>query len=497
MKQACRGRATGPASFSILPRGFAALVAILVLSFAGCAVGPNYSRPSAPVPEAYSGATNGWKVAQPQAHVPKGNWWEIFNDPELSRLEADAAAANQQLKAAVAAFDQARAYVDVTRSGLFPNIGLSPSAIREHDSGNRPINGASLHIPDTYSTFTVPLDASYEVDVWGRIRRNIESARASEAADADDVETTKLSIQAEVAGDYFTLHALDAEIALLKSSVAVFQKSLELTRNRRAGGIATDLDVSQAETVLKTTEAQLPVTILQRAKVEHALATLTGQPAPSFNEPKKIINLEPPVLPPGLPSELLERRPDIAAAERRMASANASIGVAQGAFYPSVQLNGLAGFESVSAGSLFDWSSRFWAIGPSLTIPLFEGGLLRANLRQAKAVYDQTVANYRQNVLTAFAEVEDNLAAQQLLATENAAETAALLSAQKTLDIANNRYRAGLVTYLEVATAQNAALDLERSIVLLHGDQLVATVALIKSLGGGWTAPPQAALKTR
>jgi len=469
----------------------------LLLSLAGCAVGPNYSRPSASVPEAYSGATNGWKIAQPQAHLPKGNWWEIFNDPELSRLEADAAVANQQLKAAVAAFEQARALVDVSRSGLFPTVGLSPSAIRERDSSNRPINGISGTNGITYNTFTVPLDASYEVDVWGRVRRSVESARAGEAASADDLETTRLSIQAEIATDYFTLHALDAEIALLKSSVEVFQKSLDLTRNRRAGGIATDLDVSQAETILKTTEAQLPVTILQRVKVEHALAILTGRPASSFNEPEKTITLEPPILPPGLPSELLERRPDIAAAERRMAAANAGIGVAQGAFYPSVQLNGIAGFESVNAGSLFDWSSRLWSIGPSLTVPLFEGGLLRANLRQARAVYDQNVANYRQSVLTAFAEVEDNLAAQQLLAVENEAEAAALQSAQKTLDIANNRYRAGLVTYLEVATAQNAALDLERTAVLLHGDQLVATVALIKSLGGGWTVPAQAALKTR
>jgi multidrug efflux system outer membrane protein len=303
------------------------------------------------------------------------------------------------------------------------------------------------------------------------------------------LETTRLSIQAELATDYFLLHALDAEVSLLRSNVWVFQKSLELTENRRAGGIATDLDVAQAETVLKTTEAQLPVTILQRVKVEHALATLTGRPASSFRVPEKSLELEPPILPAGLPSELLERRPDIAAAERRMASANASIGVAKAAFYPKVELNGAAGFQSVSAGTLFDWPSRLWSFGPTVDFPLFEGGLLRADLRRANAAYDEVVARYRQSVLNAFAEVEDNLAGQQLLVTEQAAEGAALVAAQKTLDIANNRYRAGLVTYLEVATAQNAALDLERTAVLLRGGQLVTTVALIKSLGGGWNVP--------
>ena len=461
----------------------------LVMGLAGCAVGPDYKRPSAPTPEAYNGETNAWKIAQPSANLPKGNWWEIFGDPELNALETECAAANQELKAAVAVFEQARAFVDVNRSGLFPHVAFAPSYTRERDSANRPINGISNGLPDTYNTFTVPLDASYEVDVWGRVRRTVEAARTAAQASADDVETTKLSIQAELATDYFTLHALDAEVALLRSSVEVFQKSLDLTKNRRNGGVATDLDVAQAETVLKTTEAQLPVTLLQRVRVEHALAILTGRPASSFSVPEKTLELEPPILPAGVPSELLERRPDIAAAERRMASANANIGVAKAAFYPKVELSGLAGYESVNAGTLFDWPSHIWAFGPSVTFPLFEGGLLRANLRQNEAAYDEVVALYRQSVLSAFAEVEDNLAAQQLLVSEHQAEYAALQSAQKTLDIANNRYRAGLVTYLEVATAQNAALDLERTVVRLRGGQLVTTVALIKSLGGGWHVP--------
>jgi multidrug efflux system outer membrane protein len=311
------------------------------------------------------------------------------------------------------------------------------------------------------------------------------------------VETVRLAIQAEVASDYFTLRALDAENALLRSSVEVFRKSFDLTRNRRAGGVATDLDVAQAETVLKTTEAQLPDITLQRVRVEHALAVLTGQNASTFHVSEETSTPQTAVIPAGLPSELLERRPDIAAAERRMASANASIGVAEAAFFPTIQFRGLAGFQSVDAGTLFDWPSRFWAIGPALTIPLFQGGQLRANLRGVEAVYGQNVASYRQTVLVAFAEVEDNLAAEHLLATEQTAELAAMQAARKTLEIASNRYRAGLVTYLEVATAQNTALDLERTSVRLRGEQLVATVALIKSLGGGWQAPEQAAAGSR
>lgn len=454
---------------------------------AGCKVGPDYSRPSAPVPPAYSGETNEWKVAEPRAHLPRGNWWEIFGDPELNRLETQAAGANQNVKAAVAVFEQARAFVDVSRAGFYPNISANPEFTRLRNSHSLLPNGSSpLGTPTTYNSFSVPLDASYEVDVWGRVRRTVESARANAEASRDDAETVRLSMQAEVASDYFTLHALDEEVSLLRSSVEVFKKSLDLTRNRRTGGIATDLDVAQAETVLKTTEAQLPVTILQRMQVEHALATLIGQPASIFHVEQRTLDLRPPILPAGIPSELLERRPDIASAERRVASANANIGVAKAAFYPKITLNGAAGFESISAGSLFSWPSRVWSLGPTVSFPLFTGGQLRAELRQANAAYDQVVAQYRQNVLSAFAEVEDNLAAQQLLVAEHDAQQAALEAAQRTLNIANNRYAAGLVTYLEVATAQNSALDLERTEVRLRGDQLVTTVALIKSLGGGW-----------
>jgi outer membrane protein, multidrug efflux system len=459
---------------------------------AGCKVGPDYNRPEAAViPPAYKEGTNGWKVAEPQAHLSKGAWWELFQDAELSRLETEATQANQELKAAVAAFDQARELLNVARSGYFPQLNTGPSFTRERDSANRPINGISLGRSSTYNNFSVPLDLSYELDVWGRVRRSVEAAAAAQQASADDLASVRLSIQAEVANDYFNLRALDAEFALLRSSVEVFQKSLDLTRNRRAGGIATDLDVSQAETILKTTEAQLPAIALQRAKTEHALAVLLGKPASSFTMAEMTFLAQPPVIPGGMPSELLERRPDIAGSERRMASANADIGVAKAAFFPTIKFNGLAGFQSVSASSLFDWPSRFWSVGPSVNLPIFQGGQNRANLRRSEAAWLETVARYRQSVLVAFSEVEDNLAAQNLLGSEQEAEDAALKSSQKTLDIANNRYRAGLVTYLEVATAQNAALDRERENVRLRGERLVTTVSLIKSLGGGWETSKQ------
>ena len=462
-------------------------IAIAMTMLAGCAVGPDYRRPVATtnVPPAYAG----WKIAEPQADRPKGSWWEMFGDPELNRLEIAATVANQELKAAVAGFEQARASADITRANRFPTLSLAPAATRERDSNNRPVSGAAAGHGLSYNTLTVPLTAGYEVDLWGRVRRSVESARAQVQASADDLESVKLAIQAEVATDYFALRALDAEIGLLRSSVEVFRKSLELTRNRRQGGVASDLDVAQAETILQTTAAQLPATQLRRARFEHALALLTGQPASVFTLPEESRLSAAPVIPPGLPAELLERRPDIASAERHMAAANAQVGIAKAAFFPTLRFNGLAGLQSVDAGTLFTWPSRLWAVGPSLTLPVFEGGQRRATLHQARSAYDQTVALYRQTVLAAFADVEDNLAAQTLLAAESEQETAALAAARKQLDIATNRYRSGLVTYLEVATAQNLALQQERVVIGLRGTRLATTVALVKSLGGGWQQP--------
>jgi multidrug efflux system outer membrane protein len=475
------------------------LVGLVVVT--GCKVGPDYKRPEATtIPAAYTGATNvvatdtgttnGWKVAQPQAQISKGKWWEVFDDTELNELESQASAANQQLKVAIARFAEARAQMDVTRAGLFPNISVSGSFVRERTSANAPsaITGQAHGVGATFNDFLVPLSLGYELDLWGRVRRSVESARAQAQASADDLETIRLMIQAEVAVDYFTLRALDAQKAVLNSSVEVFTKSLQLTRNLRAGGAVSDLDVAQAQTVLKTTQAQLPSVVLQRTQFEHALALLVGEPASTFRVSERALSSAPPLIPAGLPSELLERRPDISAAERRMASANASIGVAKAAFFPTVQLNGLAGFESLNAGALFNWSSRLWAVGPSVTLPLFEGGKLRAGLRFAQASYDEMVATYRQSVLTAFSEVEDSLAAQILLANQYAAESEALVAARKQLEIVNNQYRDGLITYLEVATAESTELNVEFTSTALRGQQLVAAVTLVKALGGGWQA---------
>ena len=466
---------------------FSLISVAIIMVLGGCAVGPDYVRPEATtIPPAYTGVSDEWKIAVPRAHVPKGNWWEIFGDQELNRLEAEAQEANQDLKAAYARFNQARAAADIARSGLFPKLAVSFQPVEQHDSENRPVGGRP---GQTYDTFTIPFDLSYEFDVWGRVRRAFESAKAQTQASADDVESVRLAMQAEVAADYFAIRALDADKALLLSSIVVFRKSLDLVRNRRAGGMVSDLDVAQAETVLLTTESQLPDTALQRAKFEHALAVLTGRNASLFRVTERPLALNPLVIPPELPSELLERRPDIASAERRMAAANANVGVATAAFFPTIKLNAQAGYQSGYTNNLIQWPSGFWAVGPSLTLPLFQGGQFIAGLSQAKAAYEETVARYRQTVLTAFADVENNLAAQYLLANQYDKIMAASKTGRKQLEIANNRYNAGLVTYLDVATAENTWLGIERTGTRLRGQQLVAVVSLIKSLGGGWQRP--------
>jgi multidrug efflux system outer membrane protein len=469
--------------------GRMALLAMVLLS-AACAVGPDYHRPEAvaSMPEAYAGAVQEWKTATPRADLPKGPWWEVFGDPELNRLETEAASANQDIRAAAARFGQARASADVARSGLFPRIGAAFSATRQQDSENRPLSttGEAAGKAFTYDNYGVPFDASYEVDLWGRVRRQLESARATEQAAAADLEGVKLSIAAEVAADYFTLRALDAEEKALEANIEAYRKALELTRNRRLAGLASDLDVAQAETVLNSAAAQAPLLEQSRLQFQHALAVLVGEPAPLFRIEKAPLDGVLAAIPPGLPSTLLERRPDICAAERRMAAANASIGVAKSAFFPVVKLGGVAGFQSIQSGSLLSAPSRFWAVGPSLALPLFEGGQRRAGVRFAKARYEETVATYRQTVLKAFAEVENNLAAQRLLDEQYESERAAGLSARKQLELAENRYRGGLASYLQVTSAQSAALEHERTVARLRGQRFVAAVALIKSLGGSW-----------
>jgi multidrug efflux system outer membrane protein len=467
---------------------------------AGCSVGPDYHRPAAiksqPVPEAFTGpvSTNGanvtaeWKTAEPSAHLPRGEWWKIFNDPELDRLEALAGTENQNLAAAAARLEEARAQLGIARANFYPQISANPSITRQRTSFNAPSEGKPFEKTFTYNTFNMPADLSWELDLWGRVRRQAQSAKASFVASADDLESARLSLQAQVAADYFSLRELDEEHRVIADTIETFRRSLELTQNRRKGGIVSDLDVSQAETQLRSTEAELPQIDLQRANVLHALATVCGQPAMRFSLANGPLTNAIPAVPVGVPSELLERRPDVAAAERRMASANAQIGVSVGAFYPQVFLTGAAGFQSVGVDTFFDWPSRMWSIGPSVTLPIFTGGRNRAQLAQARASFDESVANYRQAVLGAFQEVEDQLAAQQLLATQLNAQSQALTAARHTLEIANNRYKAGVVTYLEVATAQSVELNNERSFVQLEGQRLAAEIGLIKAVGGGWQA---------
>lgn len=475
------------------------LVVLLVAGWAaGCAVTSDYKRPGAlgtatvPATFAETGAvTNAgsWKPAEPAADQPRAAWWTRFNDAELNRLQALATTNNQSLAGAYARFQQARALLDVSRSDRLPSVTGNPSANRQRTSANAfERNGVPAAF--NYSTFNLTVNSSWEIDFWGRVRRQIEGSQARLAAAADDIESARLAVLAEIAADYFTVRSLDVEHALLEQTLTTYRRSLELTENRRKGGIATDLDVAQAQTQLKTAEAELPAIELQRAKLRHALATLCGQPATGFalSLTKEAPASAPPV-PAVLPSELLERRPDIAAAERRMAAANADVGVAQTAFYPRVTLAGTAGLQSANLGSLFDWPSRLWAIGPNVELPLFPLSRLRGQRAAAIAGYDATVANYRQTILAAFQEVEDQLAAQRQLAAQIGSAQAALTAARRTLEIANNRYQAGLVTYLEVATAQSAALVLERTVVRLNAELLLANVALIKASGGGWEAP--------
>ena len=456
---------------------------------AACTVGPEYVRPDAVdrMPEAFAGG-GAWKVAAPGDRQPRGEWWLVFGDPELDRLERLAVDGSQRLKAAAARFSQARAAGDVARSGLFPRIGVAASTTRQHDSAERPLSttGVAAGRSFTYDAFTVPFDLGWELDLWGRVRRQVESAQAREEAEAADLESVRLALAAEVAADYFALRALDDERRLLTATVDGYRGALEVVKARRAAGIVSDLDVAQADTSLRSAEALLPPNALARARFEHALAVLTGQPAPVFRLAEGPPPPEPPPLPPGLPSQLLERRPDVGAAERRMAAANAGVGLAEAAFYPSLRLGAGGGTQGVEVASLFTAPSLFWALGGSLTLPLFQGGLLHANERGARAGWDEAVARYREVVLSALAEVEDGLAAQTWLAEEHLRLQAAAAAARAQASMARSRYEHGLVSYLPVVVAEAVALERDRAVVRSRGQRAAAAVALVKALGGGW-----------
>jgi NodT family efflux transporter outer membrane factor (OMF) lipoprotein len=459
------------------------LSAIATLEVCGCTVGPTYKRPAAEVPTAYKELGN-WKEAQPNDQHLGGNWWEVFQDPQLNALESQVNISNQNLKAAEAQYTQARAALRYNRAAYFPTIDGGANASRNKISNNRPPTLATNGV--TYNDFQIPFELSYEVDVWGRIRRTVESYRAQAQASAADLATVNLSMHAQLALFYFQARVLDAEEQLLNSTVTEYEQALELIQNRYAGGIASDLEVQQATTQLETTRAQAIDVGVARAQYEHAVAILIGKPPADFSLAALPLTTPPPPIPAGLPSELLERRPDIAAAERRMASANAQIGVAKAAYYPTISLGATGGFESGVITTLISGPSALWSAGGSAIAPIFDAGRRKANVDQAIAAYDQNVANYRETVLTGFQQVEDNLAALRILEHEALVQENAVVAAQKYLELANSRYTGGVTSYLEVTTAQSAALSDELTAVNILGRRMVDAVTLVQALGGGW-----------
>lgn len=475
------------------------LFAGLMLLLSGCAVGPRYSRPSAPVPTDYKETPQNWKPAQPADQTLRGKWWGIYQDPQLNALQEKINISNQSLKAAQAQFEQARATVRYNRADYYPTITVGASATRERFSANRPLNPITgtngKPAVATTNDLVIPVDMSYEPDVWGRVRRTVEAARADAQATLADLESVRLSVHSELAVDYFQARELDAEAALLDSTVASYTKQLELTNNRYNGGVASQVDVAQAQTQLETARAQAIDVRELRTQYEHAIAVLLGVPASSFTLPAVSLNATPPVIPPGLPSELLERRPDIASSERTMVSANARIGIAKAAYFPLFNLGPSAGYESTTIVNWLSSPSAFAYVGASAVVTAFDVGRRRAASDQARAFYDQSVANYRQNLLTAYQEVEDNLAALRLLEEEANTETAAVNAAEHSLALSNNRYKGGVTTYLEVITAQATALSDERTAVQISGRRMVDSVLLIKALGGGFDAASLTAVK--
>jgi NodT family efflux transporter outer membrane factor (OMF) lipoprotein len=418
--------------------------------------------------------------------MARGKWWEIYKDVQLNGLEEQVNVSNLNLKVAEAQFRQARALIRLNRASYFPTVTAGISATGSHPSLNRSIRPATTST--TFVDSALSADVSYEPDVWGRVHSTVEANVAGAQASAADLESLRLSVHAELAADYFTLRTLDTEKDLLDSTVAAYEKALELTTNRYKSGVASGVEVAQAETQLDTARSQAIDVRAQRAQLEHAIALLVGEPPSTFSIPLAPNAGHAPEVPVGLPSELLERRPDIAAAERRVAAANAGIGVAKTAFFPALTLAASGGFETTHLGNLLSWPSHFWSIGPALAQTLFDGGRRRAISDEAKAAYEATVASYRQSVLTAIQEVEDNLAALRVLDEETRVQDAAVKAAQHSLALSMNRYQGGVVTYLEVITAQNAALANERNAVDLLRRQMVASVLLVKALGGGWVA---------
>ena len=469
--------------FSLVRRVGAFGIGALLLG--GCTVGPKYVRPTADVPPAYKESEN-FKLAQPSDAIAKGKWREVYGDPQLNSLEEQVNVSNETLKAQQQQFLQARAALRIARAGFFPTVSVAPTAAGYRQSQNKALfnNGEIV----TYADYQLPVDAAYEPDVWGRVRRTVEAARSELQASSADLANVQLSLQAELAMDYFQLRGLDSQKQLLDSTVAAYQRALELTQSRYHGGIASAVDVAQAQTQLETTRAEDQDVEVQRSAFEHAIAVLIGKSPAEFSQLASPLTAPPPIIPPGLPSDLLERRPDIAAAERRVQEANAQIGIAKSAYFPVFTLGGTGGFESQTIGALLNGPSGFWSLAGSAAELIFDGGQRRGVSDQARAAYNQSVDNYRQTTLTAFQEVDDNLAALRVLETEAKTQDGAVAAAQHSLDLSNSRYVGGVTSYLEVTTAQSAALGDEVTAVDILTRRIVASVLLIKALGGGWDA---------
>jgi len=458
----------------------------------GCNVGPKYNRPAVQAPGTFKEVTpddlkkmDGWKVAQPQDSALHGEWWEIFGDAQLNALEEQVNISNQNVASAFASFMAARALVREARAQYFPTVSVGGSVVPQHQPSSSS-TVASKASGSTFTAYSLPFDASWTPDLWGRVRNTVRANIANAQASAADLENTRLTAHAELAVDYFQLRGQDALKQLLDSTVVAYEESLKLTTALYETGIDSDEAVAQAETQLEAARAADTHLGILRAQYEHAIALLTGQPASTFSIATEPLKTPPPAIPFGVPSQLLERRPDIAATERLMAQANAQIGVARAAFFPTLTLSASAGFQTTNGSSWFTWPSRFWSVGPAISETIYDGGLRRATMEQFRAQYDQTAANYRGAVLTAFQQVEDNLAALRILSQDIQEQDTAIGSAQRSLNLATDRYRLGIDPYLNVILAQTTLFSNQQTAVNLRVEQIVASVQLIEAIGGGW-----------
>ena len=471
-------------------------IAVSVLA-SGCTVGPKYQRASAPVPAKWDVAEP-WREGAPKDGVLKGEWWSVFHDEELDALEKQTLDANQTIKVAAARLEQARASAAVQIATQFPTLAVAPQAERQRLSGNRPTSFSLPAVaPVTQNSYTLPFTAGYEVDLFGRRRRSIEAAQAAYQVSAADMENVRLVITSELAGDYFTVRQLDTELGILNRTVETLQKGLQLVDSRHKGGLASGLDVAQEETLLNTTRTQAILLQQQRKQFEDAIAVLLGRPAPDFHLAPKELNAEPPALDAGLPSDLLERRPDIAEAERQMAAANAQIGIARAAYFPSLNLFANGGWQAADIAKLLNVQSTVWAVGANAAEAIFTGGSRRAQAQFAKAGYDASVAGYRNTVLSAFGEVQDDVTGLMVLDQAFHSQERAVDAARRTLEISTDRYTGGLVSYLDVVTAQQTLLNNEQQLAVIRGQRLVTSVLLIKALGGGWDASSLSAVHVK